>query len=117
MAKAAQDQVNRKTPYQKRNFRLSPYQRPENYSVNAVQDQRVHAPAVEEYEFSVNIGGLLKRLEKLGDIVKWPDKYLDSIINRDPSRNCGFHKRPGHRTEDCIALKREVTYLVREGHL
>ena len=36
---------------------------------------------------------------------------------RDNSKYCEFHKDYGHRTDDCIQLKREIEYLIRCGYL
>ena len=36
---------------------------------------------------------------------------------RDNSRYCEFHRDYGHRTDDCIQLKRETKNLIRRGYL
>ena len=36
---------------------------------------------------------------------------------RDNSKYCEFHRDYGHRTDDCIQLKREIEYLIRRGYL
>ena len=36
---------------------------------------------------------------------------------RDNTRYCGFHRDYGHRTDDCIQLKKEIEYLIRRGYL
>ena len=36
---------------------------------------------------------------------------------RDDTKYCEFHKGHGHRTDDCIQLKKEIEYLIRRGHL
>ena len=36
---------------------------------------------------------------------------------RDMTKHCDFHKDHGHRTYDCIQLKREIEFLIRRGHL
>ena len=36
---------------------------------------------------------------------------------RDDTKYCEFHKGHGHRTYDCIQLKKEIEYLIRRGHL
>ena len=36
---------------------------------------------------------------------------------RDNTKYCEFHRDYGHRTKDCIQLKREIEYLIRRGYL
>ena len=36
---------------------------------------------------------------------------------RENSKYCEFHRDYGHRTDDCIQLKREIEYLIRRGYL
>ena len=35
---------------------------------------------------------------------------------RDNTRYCEFHRDHGHRTDDCIQLKKEIEYLIRRGY-
>ena len=36
---------------------------------------------------------------------------------RDNNRYCEFHRDYGHRTDDCIQLRKEIEYLIRRGYL
>ena len=36
---------------------------------------------------------------------------------RDLTKYCEFHRDHGHRTDDCIQLRKEIEYLIRRGHL
>ena len=36
---------------------------------------------------------------------------------RDNTRYCEFHRDYGHRTDDCIQLRKEIEYLIRRGYL
>ena len=36
---------------------------------------------------------------------------------RDNTKYCEFHRDYGHRTDNCIQLKREIEYLIRRGYL
>ena len=36
---------------------------------------------------------------------------------RDMTKYCNFHIDHGHRTDDCIQLKKEIKFLIRRGHL
>ena len=39
------------------------------------------------------------------------------LTRRDDTKYCEFQKGHGHRTNDCIQLKKEIEYLIRRGHL
>ncbi|XP_056864047.1 uncharacterized protein LOC130511190 [Raphanus sativus] len=60
---------------------------------------------------------LIGVLRQIGPQVKWPPNMKSSEVNRNPRRWCEFHSDHGHITEDCIALKIEVTELLKKGHL
>ena len=36
---------------------------------------------------------------------------------RDLTKYCEFHRDHGHRTDDCIQLRKEIEYMIRRGHL
>ena len=36
---------------------------------------------------------------------------------RDLTKYCEFHRDHGHRTDDCIQLRKEIEYLIRREHL
>ena len=36
---------------------------------------------------------------------------------RDSTKYCEFHRDHGHRTDDCIQLRKEIEYWFRRGHL
>ena len=36
---------------------------------------------------------------------------------RDNTRYCEFHRDYGHRTDDCIQLRKEIEYLILRGYL
>ena len=36
---------------------------------------------------------------------------------RDMTKYCEFHIDHGHRTYECIQLKKEIEFLIRRGHL
>lgn len=35
----------------------------------------------------------------------------------DKSKWCAFHEDFGHMTKDCMELRKEISYLLRQGHL
>ena len=36
---------------------------------------------------------------------------------RDMTQYCNFHRDHGHRTDDCIQLKKEIEFVIQRGHL
>ena len=49
--------------------------------------------------------------------LRWPSQMKSNPTRRDDAKYCEFHKDHGHRTDDCIQLKKEIEYLIRRGHL
>ena len=39
------------------------------------------------------------------------------LATRDNTKYCEFHRDYGHRTDNCIQLKREIKYLIQRGYL
>ena len=39
------------------------------------------------------------------------------LAKRDNTKYCEFHRDHGHRTDDCIQLRKEIEYLIQRGHL
>ncbi|XP_023764672.1 uncharacterized protein LOC111913178 [Lactuca sativa] len=59
-----------------------------------------------------------KRLdEDLGDKERWLKKDNKPTSWKDKSKWCAYYKDFGHMTEDCIALRKEINYLLSKGHL
>ncbi|XP_056688416.1 uncharacterized protein [Spinacia oleracea] len=57
------------------------------------------------------------RPQHMGKAVQWPPKSSKPESKKDPSKWCDFHADIGHTTNDCVALRREVAYLLKNGHL
>ena len=49
--------------------------------------------------------------------LRWPTQMKSYPTTKDNSKYCEFHRDYGHRTDDCIQLKREIEYLIRRGYL
>ena len=49
--------------------------------------------------------------------LRWPTQMKSDPATRDNSKYCEFHRDYGHRTDNCIQLKREIEYLIRRGYL
>ncbi|XP_023733891.1 uncharacterized protein LOC111881731 [Lactuca sativa] len=52
----------------------------------------------------------------LGNKARWTRKGEKSTTWKDKSRWCAYHEDFGHVTEDCIALRKEINYLLAKSH-
>ncbi|XP_035830820.1 uncharacterized protein LOC118480204 [Helianthus annuus] len=53
----------------------------------------------------------------LAEKVRWPRKSDKPTATKDKSKWCAYHEDFGHLTEECIALRKEIGYLLSKGHL
>ncbi|XP_074278721.1 uncharacterized protein LOC141602316 [Silene latifolia] len=60
---------------------------------------------------------LIKRLDNMRPVVRWPRKVDNPNPRRDQTKWCEFHMDVGHTTEDCFTLRKEVAYLLKAGYL
>ena len=74
-------------------------------------------PKVPEYNLSVSPAQAVLAMKGLGDKVRWHEKMRTPDDQRDRTRWRDFHADHGHRTDECIALKLEVSNLLKRGHL
>ena len=44
--------------------------------------------------------------------LRWPSQMRSDPAKRDNTRYCEFHRDYGHRTDDCIQLRKEIEYLI-----
>ncbi|XP_021747717.1 uncharacterized protein LOC110713576 [Chenopodium quinoa] len=87
-------------------------------SANSSQKQDADAyPDIAEYGFCVDIGGVVNALHSLGNVARWPRKSDRPDENKDKSKWCDYRGDHGHRTEDCNALRKEIAFLLKKGHL
>ena len=49
--------------------------------------------------------------------LRWPSQMRTDPTKKDNIRYCEFHRDHGHRTDDCIQLRKEIEYLIRRGYL
>ena len=49
--------------------------------------------------------------------LRWPSQMKTNPAKRDLTKYCEFHRDHGHRTDDCIQLRKEIEYLIRREHL
>ena len=44
--------------------------------------------------------------------MRWPSQMKSDPAKRDDTKYCEFHRGHGHRTDDCIQLRKEIEYLI-----
>ena len=49
--------------------------------------------------------------------LRWPSHMRSDPTKRDNTMYCEFYRDHGHRTDDCIQLRKEIEYLIRPGYL
>ena len=49
--------------------------------------------------------------------LRWSSHMRSNPTKRDNTRYCELHRDHGHRTDDCIQLRKEIEYLIRRGYL
>ena len=49
--------------------------------------------------------------------LRWPIQMKSDPATRDTTKYCEFHRDYGHRTDNCIQLRREIEYLIQRGYL
>ncbi|XP_019236879.1 PREDICTED: uncharacterized protein LOC109217102 [Nicotiana attenuata] len=69
------------------------------------------------HNFYVSPIEIVYALERLGTKVKWPPKMRSSRSTRKSDALCEFHRKCGHKIENCISLKQEVVNMLQQGHL
>ncbi|KAJ9539367.1 LOW QUALITY PROTEIN: hypothetical protein OSB04_032100 [Centaurea solstitialis] len=60
---------------------------------------------------------LVDSLRKIDANVRWPKKSDKPTKDKDQNRWCDSHEDHGHTTDECISLKKEISYLKSKGHL
>ncbi|XP_010669872.1 uncharacterized protein LOC104886992 [Beta vulgaris subsp. vulgaris] len=105
-------------------WRQKPYERPQQvHSVRHVgsasdwKNDPGLPPKLSEYGFNVTMGGIINTLHSLGSALKWPFRNEKQTTHRDKSKWCEFHGDHGHHTDECVALRREVSHLLKQGYL
>ncbi|XP_056688043.1 uncharacterized protein [Spinacia oleracea] len=88
-----------------------------NDTNNVYRNEWADHPDISEYGFNVDIRGVVNALQNVGGTVMWPKKSDMPDPITDMSKWCEFHRDNGHKTEECISLKKEVAYLLKRGHL
>ncbi|XP_075074462.1 uncharacterized protein LOC142162059 [Nicotiana tabacum] len=74
-------------------------------------------PLLSAHNFCISPSEIVYTLEKLGMKVQWPQKMKSNPSIRKSNVLCEFHQERGHKTEDCISLRREVVRMLNQGYL
>nr|XP_017250644.1 PREDICTED: uncharacterized protein LOC108221266 [Daucus carota subsp. sativus] len=74
-------------------------------------------PTYDSYGFTITPAAMMREFTKMGDVVKWPVKSNKPKANPESKLWCDFHGDYGHKASDCVALRREIQYLVKKGYL
>ncbi|KAJ9543870.1 hypothetical protein OSB04_023577 [Centaurea solstitialis] len=78
---------------------------------------KIRYPELSTYNFSGTSKDLVDSLRKIDANVRWPKKSDKPSKDKDQNRWCDFHEDHGHTTDECISLKKEISYLKYKGHL
>nr|XP_016433540.1 PREDICTED: uncharacterized protein LOC107760032 [Nicotiana tabacum] len=81
------------------------------------RNERGMPPLLSAHNFCVSLTKIVYALEKLRTKVKWPPKMRSRPNTGKFDAFYEFHQECGHKIEDCIALRQEVVYMLRQGHL
>ena len=49
--------------------------------------------------------------------LRWQSQMRTDLTKRDNTKYCEFHRDHGHRTNDCIQLRKEIEYLILRRYL
>ena len=49
--------------------------------------------------------------------LRWPAQMKSNLATKDNTKYCEFHRDYGHRTDNCIQLRKEIEYLIQRGYL
>ncbi|KAJ9538189.1 hypothetical protein OSB04_030922 [Centaurea solstitialis] len=78
---------------------------------------KIRYPELSTYNFACTSKDLVDSLRKIDANVRWPKKSDKPSKDKDQNRWCDFHEDHGHTTDECISLKKEISYLKSKGHL
>lgn len=74
-------------------------------------------PKISSYGFKGTPKDLVESLKNIQSTIRWPKKSDRDDDKKDKSRWCDFHSDHGHTADECIALKKELAWLVPKGYL
>lgn len=102
-----------------KSYKPNPYSKHGHHMVNALEDEKEEDefPMITEYCFTMDVSGLIIAMQDLVKKARWPRKEEKSSGWKDKSKWCAYHEYFSHITEDCIALRKEISYLISKEHL
>ncbi|XP_074327769.1 uncharacterized protein LOC141665685 [Apium graveolens] len=73
-------------------------------------------PTYDNYGITITPSAMMKEFTKLRDVVKWPVKSNKPKTNPDSKLWCDYHGDYGHKSYECVALRRELQFLTKKGY-
>ena len=70
-----------------------------------------------KYNLNIKPVELVTVMKGIGNTVRWLRKLKNPNATHDTTKWCEFHSDHGHNTTNCIALRLEVTELLKKGYL
>ena len=69
--------------------------------------------------FTPLTASVLQVLREVRDkqFLRWPTQMKSNLATRDNTRYYEFHRDYGHRTDDCLQLRKEIEHLIQRGYL
>ena len=77
---------------------------------------RRHYPSQRFTPLTASISQVLHEVRN-EQFLRWPTQMKSDPATRDNTKYCEFHRDYGHRTDNCIQLRREIEYLIQRGYL
>ena len=79
-------------------------------------DRRQHYSPWQFTLLTASVSQVLRKVRN-EQFLRWPTQMKSDPATRDNTIYCEFHRDYGHRTDDCIQLKKEIEYLIQRGYL
>ena len=81
------------------------------------QSQRRHRYSPQRFTpLTASVSQVLREVRN-EPFLRWPAQMKSDPATRDNTKYCEFHRDYGHRTDNCIQLRREIEYLIQRGYL
>ena len=77
---------------------------------------RRHYPSQRFTPLTASVSQVLHEVRN-EQFLRWPTRMKSDPATRDNTKYCEFHRDYGHRTDNCIQLRREIEHLIKRGYL